>query len=220
MNFQEARKNMVLNQLRANRISNYDLVDIYENMERENFYPEDLRHLSYSDILIRHSDGRFILPPLTSANLIQSLGDIKNSHILEVGSSIGISTAVMSQLALNLDCIETSDVMLPIFKKNLSKDFFQCNLLSNTINEIFENESFDFTKYSKIIINGALDQEPNNIILKMNPGTTLVCIIDNKELKHKIVKYVKADETCSRFILDEAVSEYIYKYITEEPFVF
>jgi len=77
MNFQEARKNMVLNQLRANRISNYDLVDIYENMERENFYPEDLRHLSYSDILIRHSDGRFILPPLTSANLIQSLGDIK-----------------------------------------------------------------------------------------------------------------------------------------------
>jgi TusA-related sulfurtransferase len=54
----------------------------------------------------------------------------------------------------------------------------------------------------------------------MNPGTTLVCIIDNKELKHKIVKYVKTDETCSRFILDEAVSEYIYKYITEEPFVF
>ena len=122
MNFQEARTNMVLNQLRANRISNYDLVDIYENMERENFYPEDLRHLSYSDILIRHSDGRFILPPLTSANLIQSLGDIKNSHILEVGSSIGISTAVMSQLSLNVDCIETSDVMLPIFKKNLSKD--------------------------------------------------------------------------------------------------
>ena len=39
MNFQEARTNMVLNQLRANRISNYDLVDIYENMQRENFYP-------------------------------------------------------------------------------------------------------------------------------------------------------------------------------------
>jgi hypothetical protein len=29
----------------------------------------------------------------------------------------------MSQLSLNVDCIETSDVMLPMFKKNLSKDF-------------------------------------------------------------------------------------------------
>ena len=82
MNFQEARTNMVLNQLRANRISNNDLVDIYENMERENFFPEDLKHLSYSDTLIKHSDGRFILPPLTSANLIQSLDDIKFNLVI------------------------------------------------------------------------------------------------------------------------------------------
>ena len=220
MNFQEARTNMVLNQLRANRISNNDLVDIYENMERENFFPEDLKHLSYSDTLIKHSDGRFILPPLTSANLIQSLDDIKNDHILEVGASIGISTAVMSKLALSVDCVETSDVMLPIFKKNLSKDFFQCNLLPDSINDIFENKSFDFSKYSKIVINGSLDQEPKDIIKKMNPGAVLVCIIDNQELKHKIVKYVKSEETCSRIILDEAVTEFIYKFVTKEPFVF
>jgi|TARA_B110000114_G_scaffold103791_1_gene109241 protein-L-isoaspartate(D-aspartate) O-methyltransferase len=220
MNFNEARTNMVLNQLRANRISNSDLVAIYEHMERENFYPEDLRHLSYSDILIQHSDGRFLLPPLTSANLIQSLGDIKNSHILEVGSSIGISTSVMSQLALSVDCIETSDVMLPIFRKNLSKDFFQCNLLPNTINDFFESDSLDLSKYSKIVINGSIDQEPNNIISRMNSEAVLVCIIDNEEFKHKIIKYIKSDESCSRLILDEAVTQYIYKYITEEPFIF
>ena len=54
----------------------------------------------------------------------------------------------------------------------------------------------------------------------MNPGAVLVCIIDNQELKHKIVKYVKSEDTCSRIILDEAVTEFIYKFVTKEPFVF
>jgi TusA-related sulfurtransferase len=92
--------------------------------------------------------------------------------------------------------------------------------LPDSINDIFENKSFDFSKYSKIVINGSLDQEPKDIIKKMNPGAVLVCIIDNQELKHKIVKYVKSEETCSRIILDEAVTEFIYKFVTNEPFVF
>ena len=220
MNYLEARANMVLNQLRANRISDFELVNIYENMEREVFFPESLKHLSYSDILIKHADGRFLLPPLTSANLIQSLGNIKNTNILEVGSCIGISTSVMSKLSSNVDCIETSDVMLPIFKKNLSKDLFNCNLLPSSINDIFENKNFDFSSYSKIIINGSLDQEPSNIIKKMKPDSVLVCIIDNDEFKHKIIKYIKFEDTCSRLVLDEAASQYIYKYMTEEPFIF
>ena len=56
--------------------------------------------------------------------------------------------------------------------------------------------------------------------MQTNTAPGLVCIIDNQELKHKIVKYVKSEETCSRIILDEAVTEFIYKFVTNEPFVF
>lgn len=220
MNFEEARSHMVLNQLRANRISNNNLVDIYDKLERENFFPEDLKHLSYADTLINHADGRFILPPLTSAHLIQSLDDIANLNILEIGSGIGLSTAVLSELSNNVDCVETSDVMLPIFKKNLSKGLFKANLLNNTIGDVFKKDLFDFSNYSRIVINGSLDLEPNDIIKNMNPGTILVCILDNEVLKHKIVKYVKTEDTCSRLILDEAVTNFIYKFITKEQFVF
>ena len=48
----------------------------------------------------------------------------------------------------------------------------------------------------------------------------LVCIVDNAEYKHKIMKYVKVDNNTTRFIVDEASSAYIFKYITKQPFVF
>ena len=36
----------------------------------------------------------------------------------------------------------------------------------------------------------------------------------------KIVKYVKVNNNCNRFIVEEALSHYLYKFITKEPFVF
>ena len=52
MNFVEARNNMVLNQLRANRISNASLIEKIELFPRENLFPINFKHLSYSDSII------------------------------------------------------------------------------------------------------------------------------------------------------------------------
>ena len=52
MNFEQARSNMVLNQLRANRIRDIDLIEKIEDFPREDLFPKDLKHLSYSDQII------------------------------------------------------------------------------------------------------------------------------------------------------------------------
>ena len=67
MNFEQARNNMVLNQLRANRIRDISLIEKIEIFPRENLYPIKYKHLSYSDQIINLDDGRFILPPLIIA---------------------------------------------------------------------------------------------------------------------------------------------------------
>ena len=55
MNFEQARSNMVLNQLRANRIRDIDLIEKIEDFPREDLFPKDLKHLSYSDqIYLNH----------------------------------------------------------------------------------------------------------------------------------------------------------------------
>ena len=100
------------------------------------------------------------------------------------------------------------------------RDRFQANLLKTSIESFFSNKNPNINKYNKIVINGSLDVEPSQIIKKASENATIVCVIDNLEIKHKIVKYVKVNNNCNRFIVEEALSHYLYKFITKEPFVF
>jgi protein-L-isoaspartate(D-aspartate) O-methyltransferase len=220
MNFEQARSNMVLNQLRANRIRDLDLIEKIEDFPRENLFPQNLKHLAYSDQIIELDGDRFILPPLTSSHLVQCLDLTTEDKVLEIGSGIGTITSIINQYTNSIDCIESSDFLIDVFKKSLSENLFQANLLKTSIESFFSNKNPSISKYNKIIINGSLDVEPSQIIKKASENATIVCILDNAEIKHKIVKYVKVDNNCNRFIVEEALSHYLYKFITKEPFVF
>ena len=220
MNFEQARSNMVLNQLRANRIKNSSLIEKIELFPRENLYPKTYKHLAYSDKIIFLDDGRFILPPLTSFHLLQALGEIDDENILEIGSGFGTSTSIISKFSTNIDCIETSQQMTQVFKDSLTEGLFDASLLDLTIEEFFSNKTPNIQKYQKIIINGSLDEEPLNLIKNVSDNSEIVCIIDNKDFKHKIVKYLKVGGKSNKFVIDEASSSYIYKYVQSEPFVF
>ena len=220
MNFDQARDNMVLNQLRANRIRDMSLIEKIENFPRESLYPIKYKHLSYSDRIITLNDGRFILPPLTAFHLVQALEINENDYVLEVGSGFGTTTSIINQFTSMIDCIETSMEMIESFQLSIEEKIFKANLLKTTIDEFFDDESLNLKKYQKILINGTLDQEPFNIIKNSSNDAQIVCVIDNKEFKHKIVKYLKVKGNSNRFIVDEASSSFIYKFIKKEPFVF
>ena len=220
MNFDQARDNMVLNQLRANRIRDMSLIEKIEIFPRESLYPIKYKHLSYSDRIITLNDGRFILPPLTAFHLVQALEINENDYVLEVGSGFGTTTSIINQFTSMIDCIETSMEMIESFQLSIEEKIFKANLLKTTIDEFFDDESLNLKKYQKILINGTLDQEPLNIIKNSSNDAQIVCVIDNKEFKHKIVKYLKVKGNSNRLIVDEASSSFIYKFIKKEPFVF
>ena len=187
MNFEQARSNMVLNQLRANRIKNSSLIEKIELFPRENLYPKPYKHLAYSDKIIFLDDGRFILPPLTSFHLLQALGEIDDESILEIGSGFGTSTSIINKFSSNIDCIESSSQMTEVFKDSIKEGLFNASLLDLTIEEFFNNNKPNIKKYQKIIINGSLDEVPINIIKNASDNAEIVCIIDNQDFKHKIV---------------------------------
>jgi protein-L-isoaspartate(D-aspartate) O-methyltransferase len=220
MNFEEARNNMVLNQLRANRIRNASLIEKIELFPRESLFPNNYKHLSYSDSIIHLNDGRFVLPPLTSFHLVQALNPSYNDNILEIGSGFGTTTSILNQFTNNIDCIESSEEMIKSFNDSMKSELFSAKLLKSSIENFFTNKNPSISKYQKILINGSLDDEPHQIISKSEDNAQIVCIIDNQEFKHKIIKYQKVNGNCNRFIIDEASSSLIYKFNKKEQFVF
>ena len=110
--------------------------------------------------------------------------------------------------------------MTEVFKDSIKEGLFNATLLNVTIDEFFISKKPKIQKYQKIIINGSLDEEPINIIKNASDNAEIVCIIDNQDFKHKIVKYIKVGGKSNKFVIDEASSSYIYKYVQSEPFVF
>ena len=148
------------------------------------------------------------------------MGKIDDENILEIGSGFGTSTSIINKFSSNIDCIESSMQMTEVFKNSIKDGLFNASLLDLTIEEFFNNKKPNIKKYQKIIINGSLDEEPINIIKNASDNAEIVCIIDNQDFKHKIVKYIKVGGKSNKFVIDEASSSYIYKYVQSEPFVF
>ena len=140
--------------------------------------------------------------------------------VLEIGSGFGTSTSIINKFSSNIDCIESSMQMTEVFKNSIKDGLFNASLLDLTIEEFFNNKKPNIKKYQKIIINGSLDEEPINIIKNASDNAEIVCIIDNQDFKHKIVKYIKVGGKSNKLVIDEASSSYIYKYVQSEPFVF
>ena len=149
MNFEEARNNMVLNQLRANRISNASLIEKIELFPRESLFPNNFKHLSYSDSIIHLNDGRFVLPPLTSFHLVQALNPSYHNNILEIGSGFGTTTSILNQFTNNIDCIESSEEMINTFNDSMKSGLFSAKLLKNNIELFFTNKNPNIKKYQK-----------------------------------------------------------------------
>ena len=63
MDFQQARFNMVEQQIRTWEVLDQDVLDALQAVPRDAFVPEDFRLLAYSDTRIPLGFGQFMMPP-------------------------------------------------------------------------------------------------------------------------------------------------------------
>jgi len=63
-NFQKARELMVENQLRPNKINNPTILELFKNIKKEDFLPEQIKKNSYNDLDAQLSSNRGYLKNL------------------------------------------------------------------------------------------------------------------------------------------------------------
>ena len=61
MDFKIARKNMVENQIRANKVTNLEVINAFLDVPREKFLSDSLKEISYIDEDIHLSKNRFMI---------------------------------------------------------------------------------------------------------------------------------------------------------------
>jgi protein-L-isoaspartate(D-aspartate) O-methyltransferase len=117
MNFDQARFNMVEQQIRTWHVLEPRLLEVMLQIPREIFTPDQFQHAAYSDTQIPLSEHALMLTPCIQARLIADLELMGGEKVLEVGAGSGYMTAVLANMAKRVISFEC-DAQLAIWAKN------------------------------------------------------------------------------------------------------
>src|SRR5262245_7830723 len=109
MNLEQARTNMVEQQVRTWQVLDQDVLDLLYLVPREQFVPERHRSLAFSDMEIPlepGANGARMWQPKLEARVLQELAIRKTDRVLEVGTGSGYLTALFAHRAAQVVSVE------------------------------------------------------------------------------------------------------------------
>jgi len=106
MNIEEARFNMIEQQIRPWDVLDVDVLKIIQEIPRELFVPEQYKKIAFSDLEVPLTFGQSMMAPKVEARLLQALQIQADDEILEIGTGSGFVTACLAKLGKQVDSIE------------------------------------------------------------------------------------------------------------------
>ena len=180
MDFKIARKKMVENQIRANKVTSLNVINAFLDVPREKFVPDALQEISYVDEDIQLSRNRFMMKPMILARLFQSLNLKGNENILHVGSNSGYGSAILSRMCSSVISLESDKKLFETSIHTFSNMGFDnvVPLHGSMENGVEKEAPFDI-----IFIEGSIETEPKSLFGQLNENGKLIAIIRPANIK-------------------------------------
>lgn len=184
MNFEQARFNLVEQQIRPWNVFDENILDLISQIKRENFVTAQYRDLALSDIEIPLPGEQKMLCPKIEARLLQGLNLTKKDKVLEIGTGSGYVTALLAKLADFVYSIEINATNKKFAGHNLTKAGIKnvSIIEGDGINGLPPKAPFD-----KIYVGGSLPEINDNLKDQLKVGGRLVGIIGKTPVMHAVV---------------------------------
>ncbi len=174
LNFEQARFNMIEQQIRPAEVLDYRVLDTIAATPREDFVPEVYRELAFSDINIPISNDEIMMKPIMEARLLQALDVQPDDKILEIGTGSGYFTALLAKLGQSVDSVEIDPNLLQQAQTRL-----EAHGISNIT--LIEGDGArgwgQGGDYDVIAITGSLPILPERLKQKLTVNGRLIAII-------------------------------------------
>ena len=99
MNLEEARAQMLGQQIRAWEVLDDRVLGALGQIPRESFVPDAYRELAFADLDIPLAHGQQMMTPKVEGRLLQALCLEPGDDVLEIGTGTGFLTACLARLA-------------------------------------------------------------------------------------------------------------------------
>ena len=176
VDFTQARRMMVDSQLRTFDVNDFPLLDAMNSVPRERFVLPGREDLAYMDQHILVSDGaerRFMLSPMILGRLIQALGIDAGDKVLDVAAGRGYASAVFAELGAQVTALESDSALAEAARECLAA----ANCADVTVETgPLEQGCARNAPYDAILVNGAVEVRPEELLGQLAEGGRLVCV--------------------------------------------
>jgi len=185
MNIEQARFNMIEQQVRPWDVLDPDILESLAVIRREDFVPPVYRDLAFADVEIPlqidgQRTGEFMFSPKLEARLLQSLGVHKHESALEIGTGSGYGTALLAQRTRKVQSWEIDPALHDFAADNLRRaGVTDIRLNLGDGSQLAGDEQFD-----AIILSGSVAQAPEALLSRLHEGGRLVTIVGEAPTMH------------------------------------
>lgn len=121
MNLEQARTNMVEQQIRTWEVLDQEVLDLLYVIPREEFVPQQHRALAFSDLELPLGEGERMWQPKLEARVLQELALKRTDRVLEVGTGSGYLTALLAYRAAEVCSVEIRAALADFGRRNLER---------------------------------------------------------------------------------------------------
>jgi protein-L-isoaspartate(D-aspartate) O-methyltransferase len=184
MNIEQARFNMVEQQIRTWEVLDADILDLLFQVKREDFVPPEHRGLAFADLEVPLGHGESMMQPKVEARILQDLAVQPNETVYEVGTGSGYLTALLSRRARHV----TSAEIHPDLKSRAERNLRAIGAANVTL---LEGDSarapLTESAFDVIVITGSTPVMPQAFLDRLSPGGRLFAVVGDVPVMKAVI---------------------------------
>jgi len=199
MNIEDARTQMLRQQIRAWEVLDDRVLGVLGRTQRELFVPEAYRDLAFADMDIPLPHSQQMMSPKLEGRLLQSLDLKPEDSVLEIGTGSGFLTACLANLSDSVLSVDIfSDFTIDARKKLNQINIKNAELRTEDIFDLSETMQFD-----AIAVTGSIPELDDHFIQMLRPGGRLFVIVGRTPVMEALLITAPGDGECTHESLFE-----------------
>lgn len=179
MNIEQARFNMIEQQIRPWEVLDADILALLSTVKREAFVPLAQKALAFVDIELPLSDGQFMLSPKLEARLVHDLKVQKHERVLEIGAGSGYMAALLGNLAAQVLSLEIKPALVDFAKSNLHN----AGIRNVEVRRADASKDADVLgSFDVILLSGSVANVPSTLLNLLKSGGRLAAIVGGEPI--------------------------------------
>ena len=187
MNIEQARFNMIEQQIRTWEVLDPEVLELLFEVKREDFVPPEHRSLAFADLEIPLGHGESMMQPKVEARIVQELAIQPRENVYEVGTGSGYLTALLARRARHV----TSAEVHPELRRRAERSLAAAGIRNATL---LEGDSarapLAESAFDVIVLTGSVPVLPQAFLDRLAPGGRLFAVVgDPPAMKAVVVRH-------------------------------